>query len=111
MFGTWDSGLRARSLAVGGPLYSKNHRHQDIVADILPPPLYIIEPYLERTLALNEPSLTPEKFSRSRELMELYQERQSYWLTAAIDKSLATSLTVDAYEPARQFWSVLAKEF
>ncbi len=98
-------------LAVGGPLYSKIIDTKDIVADILPPPLYIIEPYLDATLALNEPSLTPEKFSRSRELMELYQERQSYWLTAAIDKSLATSLTVDAYEPARQFWSVLAKEF
>ena len=38
-------------LRVGGPLYGKIKLGNDLVADILPPPEYVIEAYLEATLA------------------------------------------------------------
>lgn len=98
-------------LAIGGPLYSQIIDTKDIVADILPPPLYIIEPYLDATLALNDPELAPEKFSRSKQLLDLHQQRQDHWLNANIDKSVAAALTADAYDPANRFWIVLTKEF
>ncbi|MPZ39062.1 MAG: hypothetical protein GEU95_13550 [Rhizobiales bacterium] len=40
-------------ICVGGPTYTKIIQGKDLVADILPPPAYIIESYLEATLALN----------------------------------------------------------
>ena len=43
-------------LKVGGPLYSKIKLGNDLIADILPPPEYIIEAYLEATLARQDPS-------------------------------------------------------
>jgi methyl-accepting chemotaxis protein len=43
-------------LKVGGPLYDKIKLGNDLVADILPPPEYVIEAYLEATLALRDPA-------------------------------------------------------
>jgi hypothetical protein len=43
-------------LKVGGPLYNNIKLGNDLVADILPPPAYVIEAYLEATLALREPN-------------------------------------------------------
>ncbi|MCK7472882.1 MAG: hypothetical protein MZV49_03855 [Rhodopseudomonas palustris] len=46
------STLALKQLRVGGPLYTQIKLGSDLVADILPPPAYIIEAYLEATLAL-----------------------------------------------------------
>jgi len=43
-------------LRVGGPLYSQIKLGNDLVADILPPPAYVLEGYLEATLALRDPA-------------------------------------------------------
>ena len=37
-------------LKVGGPLYNQIKLGNDLIADILPPPEYVIEAYLEATL-------------------------------------------------------------
>ena len=51
------TGIYALSeVKVGGPLYDKIKLGNDLVADILPPPEYVIESYLEATLALNNPA-------------------------------------------------------
>ena len=45
--------LSFNQLHVGGPVYTKIVEGKDLVADILPPPAYVIEAYLEATLALD----------------------------------------------------------
>ena len=40
---------------VGGPHYQRIVLGKDLLADILPPPEYIVEPFLEATLALGDP--------------------------------------------------------
>src|SRR5204863_2659159 len=47
-------------LRVGGPLYSQIKLGNDLVADILPPPAYVVEGYLEATLALRDPKKVSE---------------------------------------------------
>ena len=51
------TGIYALSdVKVGGPLYDKIKLGNDLIADILPPPEYVIESFLEATLALNNPA-------------------------------------------------------
>ncbi|MBP9754495.1 MAG: hypothetical protein KBD40_05810, partial [Phenylobacterium sp.] len=45
-----------QQLRVGGPLYERIVLGKDLVADILPPPEYVIEAYLEARLAIDNPS-------------------------------------------------------
>ena len=44
------------AVKVNGPIYREIVRGKDLVADILPPPEYIIETYLNVQLLLNEKS-------------------------------------------------------
>lgn len=41
------SGIAIREIGFGGPLFRANQLQNDLVADILPPPQYIIEPFME----------------------------------------------------------------
>ncbi|MFX9034963.1 hypothetical protein ABTN36_18250, partial [Acinetobacter baumannii] len=43
-------------LKVGGPVYDRIKLGNDLIADILPPPEYVIEAYLEATLVFNDSS-------------------------------------------------------
>lgn len=52
-------------LKVGGPIYDRIVQGKDIVADVLPPPEYIVEAYLESTLALDDPSPLPSRSAAS----------------------------------------------
>jgi hypothetical protein len=48
------SNYALNQLKIGGPLYNKIKLGNDLVGDILPPPEYVIEAYLEATLALQD---------------------------------------------------------
>src|ERR1044072_9422684 len=60
---------------VGGPLYDRIKLGNDLIADILPPPEYVIEAYLEATLALRDPTTLAEHRERLVQLKKDYDER------------------------------------
>jgi hypothetical protein len=47
---------RCRSFAWGGPVYAQISPGKGLVADILPPPEYVLESCLEASLALQDPA-------------------------------------------------------
>ena len=47
--------------------------------DILPPPAYVIEAYLEATLVLQEPSKASAHKARLAKLHKEFDERQAFW--------------------------------
>ena len=60
---------------IGGPLYDQIKLGNDLIADVLPPPLYVIEAYLEATLALHDSSTIETRRRRLVELKEEYGKR------------------------------------
>src|SRR4051794_27406373 len=97
-------------LRVGGPLYSQIKLGNDLVADILPPPEYVVEAYLEATLALRDPSKLPEHKARLDQLHKDYDERRDFWSKSELDAALKTKLTVKSDAEVQQFWSITEKE-
>src|SRR5215813_7175606 len=91
------TGIYALSdVKVGGPLYSQIKLGNDLVADILPPPEYVIESYLEATLALNNPAELEAHKNRLTQLKKEYDERHEFWLKSDLDRVLKTRLTQDS---------------
>jgi hypothetical protein len=82
------SGYALQQLRVGGPLYSQIKLGNDLVADILPPPEYVLEAYLEATLALREPETIAERTKRLVQLRKDYDERREYWSKSDLDSGL-----------------------
>ena len=67
-------------LKVGGPLYNQIKLGNDLIADILPPPEYVIEAYLEATLALHDPAQLAAHRDRLAQLKKEYDERWDFWV-------------------------------
>ena len=74
------SNYAVQHIKVGGPLYDTIKLGNDLVADILPPPEYVIEAYLEATLAIRDPASLAERRERLSQLRKDYDERREFWL-------------------------------
>ncbi|MEQ1864675.1 MAG: ATP-binding protein [Micropepsaceae bacterium] len=99
--------IAIEKLKVGGPLYAKIVQGKDLIADILPPPAYVIEAYLESTLALNDPASVNMRAKRLAQLHKEYDDRRNYWLRQTLDPNLKKMLTQDSDAFVAQFWTAV----
>jgi len=77
---------------IGGSTYDEIIQVKDLVADILPPPLYIIEAYLEAGLVLNNVKPLAEAQSRIAELRKQYDERREFWQGSSLEATMKQKL-------------------
>ena len=95
-----------RELKVGGPIYERIVGGKDFIGDIMPPPEYIIEAYLESTLARDDVNSLAQRRGRLAQLHEAYNERREVWKQENLDPAVRDLLIVDADKPAQQFWDM-----
>lgn len=93
-----------KQLKVGGPLYSDIKLGNDLIADILPPPEYVIEAYLEATLAMREPDQLAAHGERLVQLRKDYDERKAFWVTSSLSADLKTALVSKSDAEVQTFW-------
>ncbi|PWC41381.1 methyl-accepting chemotaxis protein [Azospirillum sp. TSO22-1] len=94
-------------LKVGGPIYQRIIFGKDLIADILPPPEYVIESYLEATLAMNDPASVEAHRARLAKLHKEYDERHDYWLAQDFEPALRDKLTRTSHAHVMRFWDAL----
>ncbi|MBR0834755.1 HAMP domain-containing protein [Bradyrhizobium manausense] len=99
-----------RELKVGGPLYSDIKLGNDLIADILPPPEYVIEAYLEATLAMREPDQLVAHGERLVQLRKDYDERKAYWTASSLSADLKTALVSKSDAEVQKFWKLLSDQ-
>jgi methyl-accepting chemotaxis protein len=100
------------TLKVNGPVYERIVLVKDLVADILPPPEYIIESYLVAAKALEAKGagLSGTK-ERMAQLAKDYEDRHAYWKGAGLPAAVADGLLTKSYDPARRFYSIVNEHF
>jgi methyl-accepting chemotaxis protein len=98
---------------VNGPMYNKIILGKDLIADILPPPEYIIESYLV-ALQLSEMEDAKDIENLIKECERLkkeYDDRHNVWLSALEEGDLKVLLVSNSYEPAIKFYKILNDKF
>jgi methyl-accepting chemotaxis protein len=98
-------------LKVGGPVYNKIKLGNDLIADILPPPEYVIEAYLEATLALQDPSSLTMRRDRLTQLKKDYDERRDFWSKSDLGPELKTKLVDKSHTAVQRFWTSMEQSF
>jgi len=99
-------------LQVNGPVYQHIVLGKDLVADILPPPEYIIESYLVVNQMRDANSVEREKFAqRLKTLNDEYKTRLAFWEQAAIEPEMRELLLTRAREPAEKFYQIAFNEY
>ncbi len=91
-------------LKVGGPVYQRVIQGKDLVADILPPPEYLLEAFLEATLAVHDPAGIEAHEKRLVQLRRDYDDRHEYWARQDLDARIHDLLLNGVDAPARAFW-------
>ncbi|HIJ63003.1 MAG TPA: HAMP domain-containing protein [Rhodospirillaceae bacterium] len=95
------------ALKVNGPVYGRIVLAKDLVADILPPPEYILESYLTASRAVVS---SPSEYGKYKEqlakLKADYDDRHKYWSAAGLDKKTAELLLQNSYLPAMRFYEI-----
>jgi methyl-accepting chemotaxis protein len=112
-------GLTAYMLAtlstvkVNGPLYARVVEGKDLVADVLPPPEYIIESYLLCYQMQREtnPAQLHALAARAQQLRQEYLERHAHWERTLPEGELRHTLLVKAHEPALAFFELRDNQF
>ena len=94
-------------LKVGGPLYNQLKLGNDLIADILPPPEYVIEAYLESTLVLHDPAQLSAHRDRLAQLKKEYDERWDFWVKSDLDPVLKAKLVEKSDSEVRRFWTAI----
>ena len=98
---------------VNGELYNDIARQKDLLADILPPPEYLVESYMV-ALQMSNTSNSGEisgLIEQSKQLQDDYKERHEFWLKEPLDAQTKDVLLKKSYEPAMAFFDVFNNEF
>ncbi len=112
VYGAW-SFMTLNELKVNGPHYLRIVQGKDLVADILPPPEYIIESYLV-SMQLLDAAEKPQQdklIERFKALKTDYDTRHEFWLKEGLESGLSEIFLKQAHEPALAFYKTAFDEF
>ncbi|MCA9058060.1 MAG: hypothetical protein KDA85_06155, partial [Planctomycetaceae bacterium] len=115
-FGLWSQST-LNTAKVNGPYYTEIVKGKDLIADILPPPNYIVESYMMTLHMADEvedgakPAELREDGARLEQLKREFDERHQHWVENLPEGELKRTKTVDSYEPAVRFYEVVSDDF
>ena len=72
---------------------------------MLPPPAYVIESFLEATLAMVDVKTLGERRSRIGELRKNYDERKVFWKGSDLDAPLKQLIVEQSDAEVQKFWA------
>ena len=98
---------------VNGSLYSRIVQGKDLIADVLPPPEYIIESYLTvLQMATETNGDKMEGFiAKGIQLKKDYDTRHEFWMKDLENGNLKQFMGEDSYKPAIDFYTIRDNEF
>jgi methyl-accepting chemotaxis protein len=98
-------------LKVNGPVYHEIVNGKDLIADILPPPLYVVESYMLANEMMTQPEVVDKNNSKIDSLKALYEERRVYWQKSNLDPALNAKLQNDVLVKGDAYWAIMKDNF
>lgn len=98
---------------VNGPVYESIVSQKDLLADILPPPLYVIETYLVALQLLGEtdPAARAKSVERIGALKADFATRTTYWTRELPESPIREVIIKQSRLAAAAFYEVLERDF
>ncbi|HEV7298510.1 MAG TPA: methyl-accepting chemotaxis protein [Tepidisphaeraceae bacterium] len=98
---------------VNGPIYRQIVMGKDLIADILPPPEYIIESFLvvQQMTDETDPAARAQLADRFAQLKKDFDARHDYWTAELPAGAMRDLMLKDSYGPATEFFGIYQAEF
>ena len=101
-------GLAATSsintVRIGGPVHSRLEQSNTLLADIMPPPMFLVEAYLTASEIATEQGRNPQTIQELSKLRAEYNNRISIWEASTLDPALLATIRQRTDRSAKAFW-------
>jgi methyl-accepting chemotaxis protein len=104
------SSIALERLRIGSSAYDRIIMGKDLVADILPPPAYIVEPFLEAHIVAREPEAAAEHLERLTQLRSEYDTRRAFWSQSTILPPELKEILGRSDAEVQKFWSSIGSQ-
>jgi methyl-accepting chemotaxis protein len=94
------------TVRIGGSDYRRIAQGKDLIADMLPPPLYVIEAYLVAHRAEDDPQTIDQAATTLAKLQTDYAARLALWKVSPIDPVVKADLLGESDQQAQRFWTL-----
>lgn len=98
------------AIRADGPMTRQSALQAEILADVLPPPAFVVEPYLNAALILHDPDRAGPYLNDLKDERAEFEARKTYWKTAPVPAQLRQPLN-DTIAAADKFWQVMDGKF
>jgi methyl-accepting chemotaxis protein len=98
-------------LKVNGEIYSHIVDGKDLTADILPPPLYLVESYLLANEIVVSPDRAEQNLARIADLEKEYDARRDYWQGRPLTPDIKGQLYQHVIADGDLFWNEMNAKF
>lgn len=99
------------TLKVGGPVYTEIVNGKDLIADILPPPLYVVQSYALVNESVNHPDRFNDNISKIKALHNDFNARIEYWKDVTLLPEERASLDNEVIPTGNAFWKILDEQY
>ncbi len=104
----WVAWHQIERLRVNSPLYQQIIQSKDLIADVLPPPAYIVEAnLLAHSLVLEPEQSASATIERLRQLEREFAERNDVWRDAALPSGLSSVIQTQSRPAGEAFFTQL----
>ncbi len=96
-----------------GPIYKEASKNKDFIADVMPPPLYLVEAYLMTRIIRteNDANKRTEQIKRLQQLCNDYNERTTVWMKELSDNEAKKVFVEQSMAPGKEFVQVVLNRF
>ena len=100
-------------LKIAGPRYKKISMGKDLIADVVPPPQFLVESFLAVHQMIDESDRRrlEELIQQSQQFRANFEERHKYWEKELPQGPMREAILMRAYQPAQEFFRVRDDEF
>ncbi|WP_320153705.1 methyl-accepting chemotaxis protein [uncultured Tolumonas sp.] len=98
-----------RQISINGPVYERLKTNQDLVADIMPPPMYLVDAAFQLQLFVqhSENNITRETYKEAYENdVELFKSANKKWETSTLEPLVKEQIAVSVLPTAERFISI-----
>lgn len=100
-----------QNLKIDSPKYHHIIDAKDLIADILPPPMFVVEPYLLSLEASEFPELAADHVKRLQQMERDFDNRIDYWKGSDLPPELKTFILDKLLPPSTVFWNDVRNGF
>jgi methyl-accepting chemotaxis protein len=102
-----------QELKIAGPRYKKISQGKDLIADVVPPPEFLVETFLAVHQMIDETDRRrlEELIQQSQQFRTNFEERHEFWARTLPPGPIRDALNVRSYQPAQEFFRIRDEEF